>query len=285
MERIREMNSDEIRQLVDWAAEEGWNPGLNDADCFWRLDPEGFLALEEEGQLIGGGAIVRYDESFGFMGLFIVHKSHRCRNLGRKLWYARRDKLLSRLKQGGTIGLDAVDAMIPFYEAGGFRQFARQRRFVLSEPFSGVEKRCPEVVDLQEIDIKLIADFDAGCFPTRREAYLKTWIGQAGAVSLGVVKGDSLKGFGVMRPCLTGWKIGPLFAESSDVAHKLFESFQTKSAGQAIFLDAPDYNPHALDFCKNHQMTEVFGCVRMYNGPVPDLDNDRIFAITTFEVG
>jgi hypothetical protein len=32
-------------------------------------------------------------------------------------------------------------------------------------------------------------------------------------------------------------------------------------------------------------MTEVFGCARMYNGPAPQLPWDRIYGITTFELG
>ncbi len=88
-----------------------------------------------------------------------------------------------------------------------------------------------------------------------------------------------------MRPCLTGWKIGPLFAATSAAASQLFEAFQAASHREPVYLDAPDYNPHALEFCKRFAMTEVFGCVRMYNGPVPDLDHERIFGITTFEVG
>ncbi|NTV92659.1 MAG: GNAT family N-acetyltransferase, partial [Chlorobiaceae bacterium] len=40
---IRRMTRQEIGTVVDWAAEEGWNPGLHDADCFHTADPEGFL--------------------------------------------------------------------------------------------------------------------------------------------------------------------------------------------------------------------------------------------------
>lgn len=52
---IRPMTQVEERTLLEWAAVEGWNPGLHDADCFWKLDPDGFLALDLEGQMVGGG--------------------------------------------------------------------------------------------------------------------------------------------------------------------------------------------------------------------------------------
>ncbi|MEQ8175876.1 MAG: hypothetical protein ABRQ26_12490 [Syntrophomonadaceae bacterium] len=32
---IRSMNRSDLDIAVDWAAAEGWNPGLNDAECFY----------------------------------------------------------------------------------------------------------------------------------------------------------------------------------------------------------------------------------------------------------
>jgi hypothetical protein len=46
---IRTMRPDEISIAVDWAAAEGWNPGLADAACFATADPDGFLIGELEG--------------------------------------------------------------------------------------------------------------------------------------------------------------------------------------------------------------------------------------------
>jgi hypothetical protein len=43
---LRTMTAAEVEQLVAWAADEGWNPGLDDAESFRAVDPAGFLALE-----------------------------------------------------------------------------------------------------------------------------------------------------------------------------------------------------------------------------------------------
>ena len=48
--RIRPMRADEISLAIDWAAAEGWNPGLADAACFGAVDPEGFLIGELDGE-------------------------------------------------------------------------------------------------------------------------------------------------------------------------------------------------------------------------------------------
>lgn len=105
---IRGLRREELDTLVDWAANEGWNPGLSDSDIFWATDPEGFIAAELDGELVGGGSTVSYDGIYGFMGFFIVHPDHRGRGLGDALWHARRQLLIDRLKKPATIGMDGV---------------------------------------------------------------------------------------------------------------------------------------------------------------------------------
>jgi len=41
--RIETMPLSEVEAVIDWAAREGWNPGLNDAACFYAIDPNGFF--------------------------------------------------------------------------------------------------------------------------------------------------------------------------------------------------------------------------------------------------
>ena len=95
---IRNMRREELDILVEWAANEGWNPGLSDADIFWATDPEGFIAAELDGELVGGGSIVSYGGRYGFMGFFIIHPDHRGHGFGNTLWHARRQKLIKRLQ-------------------------------------------------------------------------------------------------------------------------------------------------------------------------------------------
>ncbi len=284
MSTIRGMTENELRTLVDWAGREGWNPGRNDADLFWRLDPEGFLALQIDGSLAGGGAIIRYDSQFGFMGLFLVDPAHRGRKLGTELWYARRDRLLARMEPGATIGLDAVDAMIPFYERGGFRAFYRHRRFEVPDlretPAGG-----PEPVDLAQVPAPLLAEFDRRGFPADRSRFLDPWIRQPGATSLAVLDGDRLRGYGVLRPCLSGWKIGPLFAEDRDVAERLLRRFRQIAGAEPLTVDLPDNNPGAVSLSRDLRMREVFGCVRMYYGAAPEIRDSQVFGVATLEVG
>ena len=42
---FRRMQADELQIAIDWAQQEGWNPGLHDAETFYQADPDGFLLL------------------------------------------------------------------------------------------------------------------------------------------------------------------------------------------------------------------------------------------------
>jgi hypothetical protein len=52
-----------------------------------------------------------------------------------------------------------------------------------------------------------------------------------------------------------------------------------------IFLDTPAVNGAAVDLARGHNMTAVFETARMYAGGKPDLPLDRIFGVTSFELG
>lgn len=286
---IRSMTRPELDELVDWAAREGWNPGLHDADIFWATDPEAFVAADRDGDMIGGGAITSYDGRFGFMGFFIVRPEFRGRGFGDHLWHVRRDRLIKRLRPGASIGMDGVFDMQDYYARGGFMFSHRDLRFCLEIPDSGLPLSYAGdsaiIRPLAEIPFDEILAYDCSCFPAPRPTFLKGWIGQPDSLSLGCIKGGLLCGFGTARACREGCKVGPLFSDDARTADMLFTHLAEFAAGGPIYLDAPENNPAALDLVRQHKMAEVFGCARMYLGRAPDIEHLRIFGVTTFELG
>src|SRR5450631_3267881 len=85
---IRTMRPDEISIAVNWAAAEGWNPGLADDACFAAVDPEGFLIGELDGALAATVSCVNYSASFAFLGFYIVREDLRGRGYGLRIWDA-----------------------------------------------------------------------------------------------------------------------------------------------------------------------------------------------------
>ncbi|MBK5968798.1 MULTISPECIES: GNAT family N-acetyltransferase [Thiorhodovibrio] len=279
---IRAMTRPELDTLVDWATAEGWNPGLHDAQIFWDTDPEGFVAAELDGELIGGGSIIAYARRFGFMGFFIIRSDYRSQGLGRQLWQARRDSLIARLDPPAVIGMDGVFTMQDFYARGGFVFSHRDLRF---EGVGVAASPDPRLVDLSAVNFAELLRYDAAHFPAPRETFLRAWIAQPGSRALGVLENNALQGYGVIRPCRRGFKIGPLFAADAERAEALFLGLSDHARGEPLFLDVPENNAEALALAARHELREVFGCARMYLGPAPRLPGGEVFGVTTFELG
>lgn len=283
---IRNMTRPEVDELVEWAAREGWNPGLHDADAFWATDPDAFIAAELGGELIGGGAITSYHCAFGFMGFFIVRPEYRGHGFGDRLWHARRDRLLARLCAGAGIGLDGVFEMQHYYAKGGFAFSHRDLRFRADIPEAcqpGQDDE--EIVPLSSIPFDRIGEYDRTCFPASRPVFLRAWTSLPDALALGCRRDGRLAGYGVVRRCREGCKIGPLFADDALAADALYARLAAFAAGGPLFLDAPENNPAAMELVRRHGMAEVFGCARMYLGQFPDLAHEHVFGVTTFELG
>lgn len=284
---IRNMTRSEVDELVSWAAKEGWNPGLHDADSFWATDPEAFIAAELEGELIGGGAITSYGGEFGFMGFFIVRPEFRGHGFGDTIWQIRRQRLLDRLHEGASIGMDGVFEMQDYYAKGGFVFSHRDMRFraeIAERPATSKDDD-PYILPLTDVRLEQLMDYDRTCFPARRADFLKAWISQPDALALGYLRDGKLNGYGVVRRCGEGCKVGPLFADDVSVADALYAHLAGFAVGGPLFFDAPENNSVAMDFVAKRDMVEVFGCARMYLGGAPELADERIFGVTTFELG
>lgn len=284
---IRNMTRPELDELVGWAAREGWNPGVHDAELFWATDPDAFIAATLGDELIGGGAITSYHGEFGFMGFFIVRPEYRGQGLGNTLWHARRERLLARLRPGASIGMDGVFAMQDYYAKGGFVFSHRNMRFraeITQRPTTS-QVVGQDIVPLATLPFDQVVDYDRTCFPTARESFLSGWIAQADALAVGCQREGRLSGYGVARRCREGYKIGPLFADDALAANALYARFAECAQGGPLFLDAPQNNPAAMALVHQQGMIEVFGCARMYLGPPPAIAHERVFGVTTFELG
>lgn len=273
---IRPMQLAELELALEWAAQEGWNPGLHDAPCFHAADPDGFLIGCLDGEPIASISVVAYGANFGFLGLYIVRPEYRGQGYGWKLWQAGMARLGKRL-----VGLDGVVAQQDNYRKSGFVLAYRNVRY--EGVGGGVVPS--GLIRLSALDFKLLLDYDSRVFPAPRSRFLQAWISQPGAAAFGVLDGTRLSGYGLVRPCRLGWKIGPLFGDTAEIAECLFQGLSAHAAGASLFLDVPEINQAAVALAERHGMRRVFETARMYTGSAPALQTERIFGVTTFELG
>lgn len=276
---IRSMSREELDIAVEWAAREGWNPGLHDAGCFHTADPDGFLIGLLGDEPVAAISAVKYGDSFGFMGFYIVQPEYRGAGYGMKIWQA----AMARL-HGRNIGLDGVVAQQENYRRSGFRLAYRNIRYqgTGGKPVATDGR----IVPLSALPFETVRAYDQPFFPDRREDFLRCWIGLPQSAALGILHQGRLAGYGVLRACRNGYKIGPLFADDAEHAEALFLALQAQAPGNAtIFLDTPETNPAAVDLAQRQGMSVSFETARMYTGAFPALPMQRLFGVTTFELG
>jgi GNAT superfamily N-acetyltransferase len=277
--RISVMSRQEVDIAIDWAGAEGWNPGLFDADCFYAADPNGFLMGWLDDEPIATISAVRYGESFGFIGFYIVQSDYRGQGYGMQIWNAALAYLSDR-----TIGLDGVVAQQENYAKSGFTLAYHNIRY--QGMGGGVFPTNSAIVPLSTLPFELVCDYDRPFFPDRRTEFLRCWINQPQSTALGILNQQQLAGYGVIRPCQVGYKIGPLLADNLEFAEQLLRALKAKvPEGSSIFLDIPDGNSAAIELVQRHNMLTVFETARMYLGTHPNLPLDRLFGVTTFELG
>ena len=275
--RIRAMAPHEIAIAADWAAAEGWNPGPADAACFATVDAGGFLIGELDGAPAATISCVNYDDRFAFLGFYIVRPDLRGRGYGLRIWNAAVDHA-----GGRTIGLDGVVAQQENYKKSGFRLAYANVRYGGRVP-AGVAPA--GIIPLANVSFARVEADDATVFPAPRPAFLRAWIDTSGHIGRALVRDGQLAAWGVIRPCRTGWKIGPLVADDRAAAEAVFTALVSAAGGGEVFLDVPDVNREAVALAQSHGLAPVFETARMYTGAIRPLRLERVFGVTTFELG
>ncbi|HKY94877.1 MAG TPA: GNAT family N-acetyltransferase [Kiloniellales bacterium] len=263
--------------MVGWAAREGWNPGLDDAAPFFAADPGGFLIGRIDGEPVASISVVRTGSDFAFLGFYICRPEWRGRGHGWAIWQAGMARL-----DGRTVGLDGVVAQQDNYRKSGYVLAHRNIRHGGLTSMAAPQDR--RLVPLSSVPYAQVAAYDAACFGRPRDAFLRSWLAGGSRRGLAVVDGG-LRGFGVVRPCGKGHKIGPLFADDETSAELLFQGLAATVPGEELFLDTPEPNAAAVALARRHGLAPVFETARMYRGADPRLPLPRIFGITSFELG
>jgi predicted N-acetyltransferase YhbS len=275
---IRTATPAELDQMVEWAAREGWNPGLHDTAAFLATDPEGFLLAEDAGGMAGCISATSYGAGFGFIGFYIVRPDMRGQGVGIALWRRAMERL-----SGRVVGLDGVVAQQANYQASGFQLAWRNVRYGVPAP-RPVGGGAGQVVPAATLPFAALAALDASVFPAPRDAFLRRWIDTPGHRALAVLRDGVAVGFGVLRPCRDGARIGPLTATDAAAARNLFDALIEGIDGP-VFLDLPEPHAEAVALAEAAGMRPAFETARMYAGPAPEVMRERIFGVASFELG
>ncbi len=270
------LRPEELREVMDWAEREGWNPGLDDASAFYQSDPEGFFAARIDGNLVAAISVVNHSDQFAFLGLYICRPAYRGQGIGFALWqYA--------MQHAGprTLGLDGVSDQQDNYCRSGFVHAGATLRF---------EGRIPGAAhpDLRRVapgDIPELTRLEAAANGYSKARFLAEWLcDTATRKTLVLVSAGKCAGFATVRECQNGFKVGPLVAGSLTDAKVLLRGAAEFAGAGPVVLDVPADMTQLTGCCREFGMTVSFQTVRMYKGQ-PPAPGSQIRSVATLELG
>lgn len=266
--------------ISGWTADAGWNPGLSDGLAFFAQDPEGFFIGRIAGEAVSAISVVNYGADYAFLGCYLVRPDLRGRGLGLATWQT------ALAHAGGrTIGLDGVVDQQDNYRRSGFELAHRTIRFTGTAPEG---RLAPGVRLADKADLETVTEYDSACLPADRPRFLEQWLSAPGHrvfVRADVEPGDRLTGYAVLRPAHDSLRIGPLFADTAEDADALFAALAGEALGREICIDVPEPNTAAVALAERSGLTPSFETARMYTGPVRPFAGERVYGVTTLELG
>ena len=290
---IRLISNNEIDKVTDWAKLEGFAPGFDDISIYKNTDKQGIWVACLNNEPIGSIACVKYNEFYGFIGLFIVKKEFRNQGFGLLLW----KHALKYLKDIKCIGLEAAPSRLNDYQKWGFKQSSITNRWKLYG-FSNLPKKnfykdsyhSFKVVPGSQISSEAVLNYDSQREPSPRPHFLNDWLKNSfGTVSALIDDNGMCHGFGRIRPCILqsnkkGWRIGPLLADTPPLAELLIREL-VQGLESEILLDCPGLNPYANYLLSNLGFEEISKTYRMYKGVQPPCPMNQVYGLACLELG
>ena len=186
--------------------------------------------------------------------------------------------------------------MMPVYSRLGIQSAWSQQCF----DFVATSKVCSKANRVNGIDVNppstllfpelLKNDTEVHVYP--RPIFLEKWVFAPNChCSVAVDSNGSVVGYGVVRITLgnvNGWRITPLFADSSDIARTIYQDLCAKVAAEdqeaAMTVDVSygkDFSPESLKLAYELQAIPTFTMFRFYSkGIPPGMPLNKVFVIT-----
>lgn len=299
--RIRVIDTEtEFESIVLKAmAEEKWRPGLKDAECYLALDPSATLVGEVNGKPVCRVGVMKYGESYAFIGMYIVDKEYRGKGYGLAIF----NEALERAKLSRTFAGYSLLSQEKMYQKKGFGSHFYGARFDFHLPtaiscLSEISENTPDNIQCpSQVDQEVLYAYDSHVFGFPRHAFLNKWLGVQGSHARVAIdsKHDgkgSVVGYVVTRPTFVkedGYKIGPLYANSSLIAESLLkavfvELLQQEEPAPLVCIET--FTEQGKRLALRLQGKKAFDFVLMTtNGILPKACFDKWYGVTSLEIG
>jgi GNAT superfamily N-acetyltransferase len=306
----------EMERVVQWAADEGWNPGLEDHTVFSKITSTTDLYIAELGDereptrggestredgegsndplgsLAGAACIVNHCATVAFLGLFIVRPELRRRGIGRALWL----RALAHAR-GRTVLLEGVAAQQANYAKSGFVSMGasrrlqgtisklRARREAGNEVGAGAGGHGAATREIEKDggdDLPVLTMLDRAASGYDRAAYVAAWTAPARTRRTVIAKAGD--GFATIRQSQDAYRIGPIVASDDNLAVDLALAAAACFGAERVYIDVVPEAPTFAAYLQSAGFTVSFETARMYLGEQPTI-SASLKALANMELG
>jgi len=262
----------------------GWNQALPDWQ-YMLAAGEGVGLRAADGTLVASAMALPYGR-FSWICMVLVDPDYRRQGLATTLM----DAVVARQEAAGRVpGLDATPDGREVYRRIGFEEDYRSGRYRAENvDLSAVDP--PDLPDvtirpLQESDLPPIAATDEAVFGGVRSALVAHLLGRVPGAPHGAWRGDDLVGYVFAREGREAHQVGPLVADSPEVAIALARAALGSIEGP-VYLDAPEAQTDFVAWLAAVGFARQRPFYRMYRGQSRGFDAPvRIFALAGPELG
>ena len=299
MRRLK--TAEEVGEIISArSAAVGFRPGALDHLSFFAVDPTGFFVGELDGKVISSVSAVKYSDNYACFGHYNVDKLYRGKGYGFATYKAALVTLSKRCNFAGYV----VEDRVSLYESRyGFKSaWKSQRASVVSSQASSVLSGLPKLpgITINPVSESQFSDllvYDTSVHVHMRSAFIKKWLFAPNCYSYAATNDNgSIVGYAVVRMALIpedGWKIGPVFADNTNIARMLYKAVFNKVACTdptgRITIDVPFGglpNPDALCIMNELSARQECASTLMYSNRIPsNLPLHKVFGVTTLELG
>ncbi|MGM0505859.1 MAG: GNAT family N-acetyltransferase [Bacteroidota bacterium] len=278
LSRLSARHLDAARQL---SLEAGWNQTKRDWERLLELDPAGCIGGYLSDELIGTVTLVSLGDRAGWIGMMLVKQSSRGNGYGRRLFQEVLHEADSRSLE--IVGLDATHLGLPLYRSEGFHAVSSMSRWsgTIQPP-----DRPATITDLTEDPLTEAAvELDHQFSGVDRRFLIRTLLQEDEITPVGLVRDGELRGFALSRPGERARHIGPVVADSPDMAGVLIAELGRRHPDEPVLIDIqdrPDMDRQLIQL----GLTPQRRLTRMTRpDPVSILESPKLPVIVSFEWG
>ena len=177
---IKPLRDKDISVVTSWSRLEGFAPGVGDVSIYKNTDNQGIWIGWLDDIPIGCIAGIKYNQNYGFIGLFIILKEYRGNGYGVCLW----QHALNYLADLPCIGLEAALDRIKDYSKWGFASSSFTTRWqtignsnLLNNHIQSSSQTFGlKLVEGSSIPSSSVQTYDAKREPSPRPHFLSDWL-------------------------------------------------------------------------------------------------------------